>query len=227
MRKQSRSLLPRPPPVEVFRIPIAPTRCYEATRPISFSVHTPKYRGSHSWPFGHIAWNRLLRFLTTVRVACTHVDVVPCATVLELYMSYVLFSGARFNTGLGDNMRGGWLSIQLDRFTKALQSLQSLCALEPVVAAKLTGRQGCGWAGRFGISVLHQLILPGLLIPGWVDVQSRLQAVLEAPPQLPGAESHAAELWRRLKLGEDHSQMSDVGKLPSHSILWDVLPVPR
>eukprot|EP00971_Amphidinium_carterae_P077114 1523180-Amphidinium_carterae.1 len=124
-------------PPDAFQIPVAPPCCYKATRPLHFAVHVPKYKGSHSWPYGSVAWNRLLRFLTIVKVARSYVSSVPRATVLELCMSYVLFSGARFNTGLGDNMHGSWLSVQLDRFTKAIQSLQHLCALESLVATKL------------------------------------------------------------------------------------------
>eukprot|EP00971_Amphidinium_carterae_P195051 3870652-Amphidinium_carterae.1 len=94
---------------EPATIPVAPARCFSARRPLQFALHASRTQGSKRWPFSQIQWNRMLRFLCTLRVATRFVSDVPPVSVLELYAAYVLYSGAKltyFASALLQRLRG-------------------------------------------------------------------------------------------------------------------------
>eukprot|EP00971_Amphidinium_carterae_P226187 4486514-Amphidinium_carterae.2 len=62
---------------DLFHIPIAPDVCYQNACALRFTLQSHKTRGTHVWPFTSVQWNRMMRFLYTIRVAEHSPKLVP------------------------------------------------------------------------------------------------------------------------------------------------------
>ena len=142
-------------------------------------------------------------------------------SLLELLASYIAMNGGcRFTTGIPDAASGGRITIQLDRWHKALVALSALAVCEPLVASSVTQAPMTDSFRSLGLP-RQPLWVIDLLIPNSGDVAALVSGIRDQVPSLSGQETKGSELWRRLTIGTAESQVdSQLGLLPKAPLPW-------
>ena len=214
------------PLLETPRGEVAPHRwssvLWSGSRVIRFSVMALKNSRSVSWQYGDSNWNRIIVFLSRLRIASAgQMPSLERISLLELVASYIVMNGGtRFYGGIPDSDSGGRVTIQLDRWHKALVAFSALAECEPLVPALASKAET---TDRFRVLGLPRQILlsADVLIPNAVQVSHLLSGLSGQLPTLTGKESQGAELWRRLVIGEPESQTNpDLRSIPAIPLAW-------
>ena len=190
-------------------------------RQLNYTALAGRYAAGHTWSFSQLQWHRLLWFLASVKIVDSPHDAqVPEASVLELYVAYLLAnSEARFLSGHPET-EGSRLAAHLESFEDALQFFQGAACHDFLVPRQKKGQPKVCWLRKWGLPDSPKLG-QGVVIPQWSRVRRYLRSWSDSLPQFePSAPLHA-QPWRRLTLGIPHSQLDPtVGTLPTHPLAW-------
>ena len=175
--------------------------------------------GPRPWPYTHRAWNHFMWWATLIRIRPEH-DGETQTTLLEAYLSFICVSqGDRFESGVGADRNGEWLSVQLERFRSGWLSFQALTGAPKILDSTLQKQDAGGWGPRFGLPRLETLNR-SLDLP-------KVEAVWNMIRGIPGAilgmsrASRRADMWRRWAPGNPGSQMVGAGRFQVPK-LWEI-----
>eukprot|EP00971_Amphidinium_carterae_P335449 6471293-Amphidinium_carterae.1 len=83
------------------------------------------------WNYPDEQWHQLMLFLARCRVPSS-LDNVPCPTLLEVWLSFLVANGMhRLYTGVPDEQDGGWLSSQVENMRLMLLVFQNRAKFHP------------------------------------------------------------------------------------------------
>ena len=214
MRNQA---VPAPQPVP-FEVPcVRSKREWRQAYPLELRDDPHLASSQNAWPYSRLQWNRLMQFMTSLRIT---EDRSAPLTLLEVYASYLLLNGQiRFQYEVADRMEGDWWTFQLAHFTRALRILQAHSLSEPILTAADCDGERVEWTKVWNIPAQQVMTERRLILMNHAEVRDFLQEWSERPAPV-GEFSVGAEVWRRSPIGIPHSQMEPAGSLCDQSISW-------
>ena len=115
--------------------------------------------------------------------------------------------------------------IQLDRWHKALVAFSALAKCEAIVPTYSSSAETTDRFRDLGLPKMP-LLCSDVVIPNPVQVSGMLSALIDALLELAGDEPQGAEIWRRLCIGVQASQVdAQSGAIPNVPLAW--LPARR
>ena len=177
-----------------------------SSKPFIFELRPCFTRGKHKWMYSIAQWQMINAYFADVRVMQGDLSMCPRCSVIEMYVSYVLWGkGQRFESQLPDANRGHWLSTQIERFRNAVVTWNHITE-GPIL---FEAGQGVGhmtdWGGRLGLPKFQNAQVP-IIVPLWAEAR----AWIDALPQHLHVLTHqgpAKEAWRRIPFGNPGTQM--------------------
>ena len=208
-----------PPRCDPFA-PLPPGDVWLRSRYLDFTCLAGRKSHGLVWPFAQSQWNRLQNFMSMLRVPHEgDEDRVPRVSVLEVYAAYIATNGGvRFHTGLDAKERGEWITSHLELFGHALQSFQGLACYEEVICRPGERAEMEKWPTTH-LPPSPKLKLK-ILLPHWQAARGMLLDLVVQVPAVSGSERPHADMWRRLALGAEGSQLKEHGTLPAVALVW-------
>ena len=210
------------PSLVPFDVPMVISK-REWSRAIPLCIHDDPHLATtqNAWPYSRLQWNRMLQFMTSLRL--TEDRHAPLA-LIEVYVSYLLLNGlSRFQYEVADRLNGDWWTFQLCHFTRALRIVQAHSLAEPIVTAADCDSERVEWTKLWNIPAQQSVSDRRLVLINHVEVRDFLQRWSEQPLPL-GEFSIGAEVWRRSPIGLPHTQMESSGSLSCESLAWTLPP---
>ena len=191
------------------------------TRPLPH--YTERLHGGvRPWAFGRRAWHAFQYWAAHVRVRKTGCErEEDPTTLLEAMLSFIGFNGGfRFESEVGAEHNGAWVSVQLDRFRSAWLSFQHLSRAELLLTSPPKTQSVMGWGVQYGLPRL-QLLEKALDYPARGYVWERLGQLPNWMAELPKGMSGRHDRWRRWTPGRPGSQDSR-GNWFEPPRLWEI-----
>ena len=188
--------------------------------PWNFHYTERLHRGERPWAFSRRAWHSFQSWAAHIRVVKEPGEQPP-TTLIEALLSYIGFSqGHRFESEVGTEGNGAWVSVQLDRFRSAWLSFQLLTRAEPLLSPKPGTQDLKGWGHRYGLPRL-QVLDRTILYPARASVWTALRQLQTWMLSLPKDLRARHDRWRRWTPGLPGSQERE-GAHFVHPRLWEI-----
>ena len=190
--------------------------------PWNFHYTERLHGGVRPWAFGRRAWHAFQYWAAHVRVRKpgSEGEEDP-TTLLEAMLSFIGFTGGfRFESEVGAEHNGAWVSVQLDRFRSAWLSFQHLSRAELLLTSPPKTQSVMGWGVQYGLPRL-QLLEKVLDYPARGYVWERLGQLPTWMAELPKGMSGRHDRWRRWTPGRPGSQESR-GNWFEPPRLWEI-----
>ena len=205
--------------------PLPPDHVYAQGRHVDFTALAGRNNAGVAWPFSAAQWNRMQHFMRTIRIPRGGDEgLVPYASVLELYVAYVLMNGMhRFESGIPEEDRGEWLTSHLEAFTHGLQSVQGMALYDRLIYRQGEAYEMMKWQQTLGLPA-SPCLQTKIVLPHWQQVRRMMFQMSLRTPQRSDSDSMYAQMWRRISFGHPGSQLRPGGTLPATALIWACPP---
>ena len=174
-------------------------------RPWSFHYTERIHGGKRPWPFGKRAWHNFQAWAARLTVIEAPQRSGP-TTLLECMLSYIAFAGGeRFETGMGPEQNGHWVSVQVERFRSAWLSFQHLAGADQLLNDKIERQPVGSWNALYGLPKMV-ILQRNVDYPARKEVWDMISALPQWVAEIPPKACRGDERWRRWAPGMPGTQ---------------------